>query len=391
MRGLPLLVLRRLAHDRVQTLLLVACLAGACLVPVAGRLVLDRTGAELRRRAAETPLVVGVAGSPIELVLASLYFDRVEIGMLPYAETLALDPDPAVLAVPIALGFTARGVPIVGTRYDYFERRGLRAARGRLPQRLGDCVVGARVAETLAIAPGDGLFSDPREAYDLATAPPLRMRVRGVLAPTGTADDEAIFVDLRTAWLLEGLLHGHAEPMTLPESVILGRDGERIVVDEGIREYHEVTDENLAGFHLHGELGEMPTSAILVFPRDRKAETIAAVRLDEPESRQAVAPTAVVGDLLDRVVKVARIFDLVTVVLVLTTLVLSSTTVVLSIRARRGELLAMRAIGAGPWTIRTLIAGEVLAVVATAMGLGVLAAWWLGAMVPDLVRWATSI
>ena len=59
MRGLPLLVLRRLAHDWAQTALLTACLAGALLIPIAGRMVLERTGAELRRRAAETPLAVG--------------------------------------------------------------------------------------------------------------------------------------------------------------------------------------------------------------------------------------------------------------------------------------------------------------------------------------------
>jgi putative ABC transport system permease protein len=389
-RGLPLLVLRRLAHDWAQTALLTACLAGALLIPIAGRMVLERTGAELRRRAAETPLVVGVAGSPIELVLASLYFDRAEIGTLRYRETLELDAEPEVLAVPLALGFTTRGAPIVGTRYDYFEQRDLRPARGNLLQRLGDCVVGAALARRLGIAPGDGLFSDPREAYDLATAPPLRMHVRGVLETSGTADDEAVFVDLRTAWLLEGLLHGHAEARSLPERVVLGRDGERIVLDEGIREYYEVTDENLAGFHLHGELGEMPTSAILVFPRTRKAATIVSTRLDEPEARQAVDPAIVVGDLLNRVVRVARIFDLVTVVLVVVTVALSSMTLLLSIRARRSELLAMRAIGAGPWTIRLLIGGEVLAVVAVAVVVALVAAAWLDAVVPDLVRWVRS-
>ncbi|MGA1017394.1 MAG: FtsX-like permease family protein, partial [Phycisphaerales bacterium] len=214
--------------------------------------------------------------------------------------------------------------------------------------------------------------------------------VRGVLETSGTADDEAVFVDLRTAWLLEGLLHGHAEARSLPERVVLGRDGERIVLDEGIREYYEVTDENLAGFHLHGELGEMPTSAILVFPRTRKAETIVSTRLDEPEARQAVDPAIVVGDLLNRVVRVARIFDLVTVVLVIVTVALSSMTLLLSIRARRSELLAMRAIGAGPWTIRLLIGGEVLAVVAVAVVVALVAAAWLDAVVPDLVRWVRS-
>ena len=74
MRGSPLLIARRLAHEWPQTAILVACLAVAVLLPLAGRLLLDRYGEALRSRAASTPLVVGAAGSPIELVLASLYF-----------------------------------------------------------------------------------------------------------------------------------------------------------------------------------------------------------------------------------------------------------------------------------------------------------------------------
>jgi ABC-type antimicrobial peptide transport system permease subunit len=75
---------------------------------------------------------------------------------------------------------------------------------------------------------------------------------------------------------------------------------------------------------------------------------------------------------------------------VVVTVALSSMTLLLSIRARRSELLAMRAIGAGPWTIRLLIGGEVLAVVAVAVVVALVAAAWLDAVVPDLVRWVRS-
>jgi hypothetical protein len=51
--------------------------------------------------------------------------------------------------------FQARRNPIVGTTLDYFEFRGLQIARGRQLAVLGDCVLGARVAKSLALKPGD--------------------------------------------------------------------------------------------------------------------------------------------------------------------------------------------------------------------------------------------
>lgn len=390
MRGTPLLIARRLAHEWPQTAILVACLAVTVLLPLAGRLVLDRYSASLRQRAAATPLVVGAAGSPIELVLASLYFERAELPPIPFGEVAALDGDPALLAIPLSLRFTARGHPLVGTRYDYFDVRGLRVASGSLLQRLGDCVLGASVARALGLSTGDALFSDPREAYDLATAPPLKMLVRGVLEASGTPDDDAVFVDLRTAWILEGLLHGHADPVELPEAAILGRDGERIVVDEGIREHYEITDENLGGFHLHGEESAMPVSAILVFPRNERAGTIAEARLDEPESRQAVRPAVVIDGLLATVVRVKRLFDAITLVLAVTTVLLAGLVIALSLRARRGEILVMRAMGASPWTVRRIVFGEIVAVVLAAVAAGAVAAWALSHAAPDLVRFVTG-
>jgi len=386
MRGPTLLVVRRLLHELPQTAILVACLAVAFLLPIGGRLLLDRWSTELRARANATPLVVGRAGSPIELVLAALHFQRRDLPPIEFGEVLALDGRPELVAVPLSLGFTARGRPIVGTRLDYFERRGLRPAAGSLPLRLGDCVLGATVARELDLAPGDSLFSDPREAYDLATAPPLRMLVRGVLAPSGTSDDDAVFADLRTAWILGGLLHGHADPVRLPEAAILGRDGERIVVDEGIREYFEVTDGNLAGFHLHGEESSMPVSAILVFPQDARTSVIEEGRLDAPATRQAVRTAEVIDELLATVARVKRLFDAVTAVLVATTVLLASLVIALSLRARRGEILVMQAIGASPWTIRRVLAGEIAVVAIAAIVAGALAAWAISHTAPDLLR-----
>ena len=64
------------------------------------------------------------------------------------------------------------------------------------PLRIGQCTLGANVATELGLGPGESLYSDPTELYDIARPPALKMSVAGVYAPTGSADDDA----LASAW-----------------------------------------------------------------------------------------------------------------------------------------------------------------------------------------------
>ena len=109
------------------------------------------------------------------------------------------------LAIPLHARFQARGYPVVGTNLDYFEFRGLDLAEGRLVGLLGECVIGAGVARKLGIGAGDSLITSPETVFDLAGVYPLKMRVTGVLAFSDSPDDHAIFVDVKTTWVIEGL------------------------------------------------------------------------------------------------------------------------------------------------------------------------------------------
>jgi putative ABC transport system permease protein len=387
MSGTLLIIRRRLLHEWPQTAILVGCLATVLLLPLAGRLLLDRYGEALRRRAAETPLVVGAAGSRFDLVLAALYFRPAALPTLPMGVLDAIDPGPGGRAIPLHLGFTARGHPIVGTELDYLAARGLRVAEGGGWRRLGDCVLGAEVAAQLGVAVGDRLFSDPRDAYDLAGAAPVALRVVGVLAPSGSADDAALFVDLATAWMLEGFLHGHAEPVALPEAMVFGREGERFHLAEGIREHYEVTEENLGSFHLHGDISEMPIGAVLLFPTRERDRTLVEGRLAGRGDLQAIRPAIAVEELLGTILRVKALFDAITLVLAATTVLLVGLVVALSLRARRGELRSMAALGASRGTLRRLVIGEILAVLLIAALCGLVGAWAVDRAAPDLARW----
>ena len=82
----------------------------------------------------------------------------------------------------------------------------------------------------MGLGVGDYVISSPESVFDLAGVYPLKMPVVGVLAPSFSPDDEAVFVDIKTTWVIQGLGHGH-QNLNSRESIgqILKRDGDNIV------------------------------------------------------------------------------------------------------------------------------------------------------------------
>ena len=79
--------------------------------------------------------------------------------------------------------------------------------------------------EKLNVGPGDTIVSTPEQVFDLAGVYPLKMRITGILPQTGGPDDRAVFVDLKTAWIIEGIAHGHEEAGAT-QGTVLEADGD---------------------------------------------------------------------------------------------------------------------------------------------------------------------
>ena len=375
-------------HHRGRSALIVACLALALWLPAATRTLFARYRDELGARAAATPLVVGSRGNRFDLVLSALYFRASRMQPVPrsLAGELAADD---VLVVPLHARFTARRRPLVGVAHEYFERRGLEAERGHLPLVVGDAVLGARVAADLGLGPGTTLTTDPVELYDIARPAALEMNVVGVLAPRGTPDDEAVFVDVKTTWAVEGYLHGHddvREPGSLPEGFELARTEDAVAVSPALIEHQRVTPENARDFHLHGDEGALPLSALLVFPASAKAGTLLKARVNEAGEWQAVVPGTVVDDLVAFVFRVKGFLDRVSVLVAISTALFTGLVLLLSARLRQEEFRTLHAMGCGRRTVLEIAVVEVALLVAASvvLALGGVAATlrWL----PDLVR-----
>ena len=354
-----------ISYNKIKTAVLVACITLISFLPFALQLLLNESERQLMSRASQTPLVVGQKGSALDLVMNTLYFgDDVPELMTMAASDRIVDTDLA-LPIPMYVRFQARGNPIVGTTLDYFEFRGLEIATGRQMAVLGDCVLGARVAESLTLKPGDNLVSSPESLFDLAGVYPLKMKVAGVLKKSHTTDDLAVFVDLKTTWIIQGLGHGHQDVTKLKDpTLVLKRTESNVAATAKLFHYTEITEKNMASFHFHGNLSAYPISAVIADPYDAKSGTILRGRyLSKEETLQIVKPEAVIDGLLQNIFRIKNVLDAVIAVVALATVLAVILVFALSLRLRQREIQTIFKIGCSRMTIAKLIAAEIMIIV----------------------------
>ena len=306
MKGIVYLATRYLAYHRIKSTILVLSVTLIIFLPVGLNVLVEKGADELTARADVTPLLVGAKGSPLELVLNSLYFETETPATMSYAEAIRISDTKLAVAIPLYVWFRSRDYPIVGTTLEYFDYRGLRFATGRAMAALGECVLGSAVARELDVGPGDSVVSSPETVFDLAGVYPLKMRVAGVLRPSFTPDDEAIFVDVKTAWILEGLGHGHQD-LSTPEaaSAVLAKEENTITANASVLQYNEITSENIDSFHFHGDPSGFPLTAVIAVPDSDKSAVILRGRYEGAEElHQIVRPRIVIDELLDTVLTV---------------------------------------------------------------------------------------
>jgi len=352
-------------YHKPRSLTLVACVTLISFLPISLNLLLNESERQLMSRAASTPLIVGAKGSALDLVMNSIYFsDEVPELIEMDAFDRIMETDLA-LPIPILARFHARGIPIVGTSLDYFEFRGLEIDRGRPMARLGECVLGAKVAEELNLKPGASITSSPETLFDLAGIYPLKMKIVGVLEKTHTSDDLAIFVDLKTAWVIQGLGHGHQDVTQLKdETLVLKRTEKNVAATAKLFHFTEITGDNIDSFHFHGNLSGYPVSAVIAVPYDNKSGTLLQGRyLSKEELHQIVNPAEVIDGLLQNIFRIKNVLDAVITVVALATILALVLIFALSLRLRQREIQTIFKLGCSRATIARLISAEILIIV----------------------------
>jgi putative ABC transport system permease protein len=360
MKGALFLGWQYLLHHRFKTTVLLASVTLMMFLPAATRLLVADSARALTARAEQTPLLIGAKASQLELVLNALYFHAERPPEIPYQRLDEILSTDLANAIPLNTRFQTRGAPIVGTNLDYFSFRKLQLADGRWMGLLGECVIGANVARSQGVAVGDALVSSPETVFDLAGVYPLKMSIVGVLEHTGSADDDAVFVDVRTTWVIHGLGHGHQDLQSAAAgNAVLNRTDTTITANASLVQYNEITTQNVREFHFHGDTSEFPLSAVIAVPKDTKSATLLRGRFQEGSlNGQLVIPNMVLADLLETVFAVQNYVILGLVMLSLATVAVITLVFLLSQQLRHGEFFTLKRMGASRGFIAILVISE---------------------------------
>ena len=236
---------------------------------------------------------------------------------------------------------------------------------------LGEAVVGAKVARDMDLAVGDTLVSAPQNLFDLDGVYPLEMPVVGILAPTNTPDDEAVFVDIKTTWVISGIGHGHEDVVTAAD-LAAGAD---VSAAASIVQYQRITPENIDSFHFHGDADDYPVSAVIVVPTDARSATILQGRYLDPDgTSQLLRPAVVVQGLVDRIFRIRTVLDVVTGIIALAALAALGLAVFLSFRLRAREVETAVKLGARRGMVFQLLAAETVMILCASLVIAVGAA-----------------
>ena len=252
--------------------------------------------------------------------------------------------------------------------------------------RVGDAVLGANVARRLGLGAGDQLLTDSTNRVNLAGAYPLKLRITGVFAATGTPDDDAVFVDIKTSWIIAGIGHGHEAVDPDDPNQTLSANSENIVASAAVTPYTEITDENVGAIHFHGPAEERPDSVILVWPRDRRDEDLMQGEfIDFNQGLLLTSSHDAVHGLIDNVVKLQLLLDAASIFLLVVSGLYLSLVMSLTYQLRAAEPRTLHCLGCARGTILQMHFAEVvivsgIALVGAGGVLGLL--WALGWSVP---------
>lgn len=139
-------------------------------------------------------MVVGAKGSPLQLILSTVFHADVPNGNIEQKDAQTIIKNPQIAkAIPMAIGDSYKGFRVVGTTNDYLNLFDAEFAQGKSFEKNFEAVAGANVNVKLGdeFAAVHGLSIDSDDVHDFHL-----YRVTGILKPTGTVLDRLIVTNI---------------------------------------------------------------------------------------------------------------------------------------------------------------------------------------------------
>jgi putative ABC transport system permease protein len=316
------------------------------------------------------PIVVGAKGSPLQLVLNTVYHVDRSPGLMPFRTYRELAAQNWVkLAVPYALGDAFHGFRVVATTDAIFDPSfrplpdlNLTIKEGR-PLHSDTKAVDAAILEIEEKAKS-GAFattSQPAEEHDHHEG-------------TETANNEAVIgsvvadkLGLKIGDKIEpthgvegGKAHEHEETWTVVGIMAQTATAIDRVVFINLESFYGI-DEHQAGAVIPNTT-DVGLSSVIVVPKSAIYKAMMLPALNKRADIQAVSPAEEIRKLLTIVGRIDRIFLFVAIITVVVSLIGVAVALFNTMNERRREIAILRAIGARRGSVLAQVVGEATAI-----------------------------
>src|SRR5690606_14430492 len=198
-------ITQQLGSALLSILLTAFGVAILCIIYITG----DTFEKQLTNNTKNIDLVVGAKGSPLQLILSSLYHVDNPTGNIALSKARQLGENPFVeMAVPISLGDNFKGHRLIGTEESYLTLYGLKMAEGVIWKQPFEAVIGSEVARKRGLK----LLDEFHTAHGLSEEGHVHdehpFKVVGILEKSGSVVDNLILCNLERVWDVHGIAHG---------------------------------------------------------------------------------------------------------------------------------------------------------------------------------------
>jgi putative ABC transport system permease protein len=169
---------------------------------------------KMTRDSAGIDLVVGAKGSPLQLILSSVYHIDFPTGNIKMEEAQRISRSRLVKKViPLAMGDNVQGLRILGTNHDYLDLYAVKFAAGKAWEKPFEVTLGAESAKILGLKLGDSFSGSHGISVGSHDHDQHAFTVTGILVPSGKVVDRLVLTSIESVWYTHDE-EGGAEPIS---------------------------------------------------------------------------------------------------------------------------------------------------------------------------------
>lgn len=280
-------------------------------------------------------LIIGAKGSPLQLVLSSMYHIDNPTGNINLEEFQEFMSNPMARryikeVIPVSSGDSHAGHRIVGTTHAYPKLYKGELAQGKLWEKKFEVTIGSVVAKRLNMKVGDTFYSAHGVGGEGDMHEDNPLTVVGVLKPTGSVIDQLLLTGTETVW---GVHESEGEP-----------------VDSSSRE----------------------VTSMLVFCRNKFGVLTIPNLINKQTKMMAASPAMETARLYDLTGNAIDVLQILAVIIVIVSGLSIFISLFSSLKERQYELALMRVMGATPLRLFFLVIleGIILSILGYLIGIG---------------------